>query len=255
MIKCVVWWEEATSSIIPDYILACMLVNIHSSNHPSILLHFSPWRMKQQPAPGVRRGRSQWSISPNKCPPHLVTPHHQRPQIPPARWRKYSTCTWTNTRTRISRHFYCPKDRHVHTHYILYSPYLEGDTAYRQILAVLQHAQVFCHQGGAVHQTLSSLGVVVPLRVFSSHVLKPRQPQVWRRLVTFCNPGDGHESKDTDMKAHKQQDDDHSAETHLCILYLYMRSINISGSSWCSFILTVSDRIMCRLNTRSWTWK
>lgn len=39
------------------------------------------------------------------------------------------------------------------------------------------------------------------------------------------------------------------------VLHLYMRSINISGSSWCSFIFTVSDRIMCRLKTRSWTWK
>lgn len=32
-----------------------------------------------------------------------------------------------------------------------------------------------------------------------------------------------------------------------------MRSSNISGSSWNSFIFTVSDRIMCRLNTRSFT--
>lgn len=38
-------------------------------------------------------------------------------------------------------------------------------------------------------------------------------------------------------------------------LYLYIRSISISGSSWCSFILTVSERIMWRLNTRSWTCK
>lgn len=35
--------------------------------------------------------------------------------------------------------------------------------------------------------------------------------------------------------------------------YLYIRSMSISGSCWCSFILTVSVRIMCRLNTRSWT--
>lgn len=38
-----------------------------------------------------------------------------------------------------------------------------------------------------------------------------------------------------------------------CQLYLYIRSISISGSSWCSFILTVSDRIIWRLNTKSWT--
>lgn len=31
----------------------------------------------------------------------------------------------------------------------------------------------------------------------------------------------------------------------------YMRSMSISGSSWCSFIFTVSVRIMCRLNMRS----
>ena len=36
--------------------------------------------------------------------------------------------------------------------------------------------------------------------------------------------------------------------------HLYMRSMSISGSSWCSFIFTVSVRIMCRLNIRSWTW-
>lgn len=35
---------------------------------------------------------------------------------------------------------------------------------------------------------------------------------------------------------------------------LYMRSSNISGSSWNSFILTVSERIMWRLKTRSLTY-
>lgn len=69
-------------------------------------------------------------------------------------------------------------------------PHLEGDAAHRQVLAVLQHAQVLSHQSGAVDQTLSRLGVVVPLRVFPSHVLKPRQPQVWGRLVALRNPGE-----------------------------------------------------------------
>lgn len=49
----------------------------------------------------------------------------------------------------------------------------------------------------------------------------------------------------------------HEEHWHLlspqCQLYLYIRSISISGSSWCSFILTVSDRIIWRLNTKSWT--
>lgn len=59
------------------------------------------------------------------------------------------------------------------------SPHLEGDAAHGQILPVLEHAQVLCHQSSAVNETLSRLGVVVPLRVFSSHVLQPSQPQVW----------------------------------------------------------------------------
>lgn len=66
---------------------------------------------------------------------------------------------------------------------------LEGDASHRQILAVLQHAEVFRHQSGAVHQTLSRLGVVVPLRVLARHVLEPREPQVRRRLVAFGDPG------------------------------------------------------------------
>ena len=37
------------------------------------------------------------------------------------------------------------------------------------------------------------------------------------------------------------------------VQHLYMRSMCISGSSLYSFIFTVSDRIMCRLNTRSCT--
>lgn len=65
---------------------------------------------------------------------------------------------------------------------------LEGDASHRQILAVLQHAEVLGHQSGAVHQTLSRLGVVVPLRVLPRHVLEPREPQVRRRLVAFGDP-------------------------------------------------------------------
>ncbi len=71
-----------------------MVVKIHLCTHPSILLLLSPWRKRQQPAQAVPRGQSQWSISLSKCPPRRVTPHHQRLQTPPARWRKYSV--WIN---------------------------------------------------------------------------------------------------------------------------------------------------------------
>lgn len=83
-------------------------------------------------------------------------------------------------------------------------------------------------------------------------------------LVTSGNPSQSWTH--TYRHTREQDHDRNSSGTHLwwnkrrslvcaCILHLYMRSISISGSSWCSFILTVSDRIMCRLNTRSWTWK
>lgn len=65
---------------------------------------------------------------------------------------------------------------------------LKGDASHGQVLAVLQHAEVFRHQSGAVHQTLGRLGVVVPLRVLPRHVLEPREPQVRRRLVAFGDP-------------------------------------------------------------------
>lgn len=68
---------------------------------------------------------------------------------------------------------------------------LEGHASHGQVLAVLQHAEVFRHQGGAMHQTLSRLGVVVPLRVLPRHVLEPREPQVRRRLVAFGDPEAG----------------------------------------------------------------
>lgn len=125
---------------------------------------------------------------------------------------------------------------------------LEGDAAHGKVLAVLQHAEVFRHQSGAMHQTLSRLGVVVSLRVLPRHVLEPREPQVRRRLVAFGDP----EAK-TDAECDGKMLGESCQLARASIPYLYMRSISISGSSWCSFILTVSERIMCRLNTRSWT--
>lgn len=65
---------------------------------------------------------------------------------------------------------------------------LEGDASHGQVLAVLQHAEVFRHQGGAMHQALGRLGVVVPLGVLPRHVLEPREPQVRRRLVALGDP-------------------------------------------------------------------
>lgn len=54
---------------------------------------------------------------------------------------------------------------------VQYPSYLEGDTANRKVLSVLEHAEVFGNQGGTVDQALGSLCVVVPLRVLPCHVL------------------------------------------------------------------------------------
>lgn len=66
--------------------------------------------------------------------------------------------------------------------------YLEADTAHREIIPVLQHAQVLCHQRCSVHQAHACLCVALPLGVLLCHVLQPSQPQVWRCLVAFGNP-------------------------------------------------------------------
>ena len=174
-------------------------------------LPFSPWKKRKHPAPGVPPGRSPWNISPSRCPPHLVTPHHQRLQTPPARWRKCSEYKWTNRSSHISRALFPG----MSTPCTQCFSYLEGDAAHGQILAVLQHAQVLGHQSGAVHQTLGRLSVVVPLRVFARHVLKPRQPQVRRCLVALCNPGDTDTSQKIRTKDWQRDDGAHSAATHV----------------------------------------
>lgn len=69
--------------------------------------------------------------------------------------------------------------------------YLKCDTANRQVLVILQHAEVFGHEGGSVDQTHSRLSVTLPVVVFLCHVLEPGQTQVRRRLVTLCYPGGG----------------------------------------------------------------
>lgn len=68
--------------------------------------------------------------------------------------------------------------------------YLKGDTANRQVLVILQHAEVLSHQGGSVHQTHCRLRVTLPVVVLLCHVLQPGQAEVRRRLVAFCYPGE-----------------------------------------------------------------
>lgn len=68
--------------------------------------------------------------------------------------------------------------------------YLKGDTANRQVLVILQHAEVLSHQGGGVDQTHCRLGVTLPVVVLLCHVLQPGQTEVRRRLVALCYPGE-----------------------------------------------------------------
>lgn len=68
--------------------------------------------------------------------------------------------------------------------------YLKGDTANRQVLVILQHAEVLSHQGGSVHQTHCRLRVTLPVVVLLCHVLQPGQAEVRRRLVAFRYPGE-----------------------------------------------------------------
>lgn len=72
-----------------------------------------------------------------------------------------------------------------HTHTT--NSYLECYTANRKVFPVLQHAQIFSDQCCWVDQALGSFSVIASFRVFSSHVLKPGQSQVWRGLVALGN--------------------------------------------------------------------
>lgn len=65
--------------------------------------------------------------------------------------------------------------------------YLKADTAHREIAPILEHAQVLCHQRCSMDQAHGCFCVALPLGVLLCHVLQPRQPQVWWRLVSFCN--------------------------------------------------------------------
>lgn len=67
-------------------------------------------------------------------------------------------------------------------------PYLEGDTAHRQVATVLEEGKVFSHQRSCMYHALGSLCMVAQLCMFASHVLQPCQPQVWRTLVPPGNP-------------------------------------------------------------------
>lgn len=72
----------------------------------------------------------------------------------------------------------------------IFVTYLEGDTANRQVLVVLQHAEVLGHQGSSMDQTHSRLSVTLPVVVFLRHVLQPSQTEVRRCLVTLRYPGE-----------------------------------------------------------------
>lgn len=66
--------------------------------------------------------------------------------------------------------------------------YLEGDTANRQVLVILQHAEILGHQGSSMDETHCWLCVTLPVVVLLCHVLKPGQTKVRRRLVALRNP-------------------------------------------------------------------
>lgn len=72
-----------------------------------------------------------------------------------------------------------------HTHTT--NSYLECYTANRKVFPVLQHAQIFSDQCCWVDQALGGFSMIASFRVFSSHVLKPSQSQVWRGLVALGN--------------------------------------------------------------------
>lgn len=66
--------------------------------------------------------------------------------------------------------------------------YLEGDAANRQVLVILQHAEILGHQGSSMDETHCRLCVTLPVVVLLCHVLKPGQTEVRRRLVALCDP-------------------------------------------------------------------
>lgn len=72
-----------------------------------------------------------------------------------------------------------------------YVSYLEGNAADRQVLVILQHAQVLRHECRSVDQTHGRLGVTISDVVVLRHVLQPRQPQVRGGLVALRNPEQG----------------------------------------------------------------
>lgn len=73
----------------------------------------------------------------------------------------------------------------------IYVFYLEGDAANRQVLVILQHAEILGHQGSGVDQTHRRLSVALPVVVFLRHVLQPGQTQVRRCLVALRYPEEG----------------------------------------------------------------
>lgn len=77
----------------------------------------------------------------------------------------------------------------------IYVFYLEGDAAHRQVLVILQHAEILGHQGSGVDQTHRRLSVALPVVVFLRHVLQPGQTQVRRCLVALRYPEEGNRGR------------------------------------------------------------
>lgn len=86
--------------------------------------------------------------------------------------------------------------------------YLKRHASHRQVFAVLQHAQVLCHECCWVHQALRGLSVIAPFRVLASHVLQPGQPQVWRGLVALGNSGRKRDSPQLACASHTRRSED-----------------------------------------------
>lgn len=82
--------------------------------------------------------------------------------------------------------------------------YLEGDAANRQVLVILQHAEILGHQGSSVDQTHSRLSVTLPVVVLLCHVLQPGQTEVRRCLVALRYPEEGRRQKTLNYSACNQ---------------------------------------------------
>lgn len=170
--------------------------------------------------------------------------------------------------TQIPQSVHIGAHRHIHAHYTYLVLSLPGkwhspqaDTCGPQAcLGILQPGQRCAPDTERPRRGCSAQSVFQPCSEATSAAGRGMSGNPLRFLTKSRKQTHRHVFERT-----QRGNDDNDVDTHtvcngkvlkcVCVLYLYMRSISISGSSWCSFILTVSDRIMCRLNTRSWTCK